>query len=86
MEVLASYKEMLVILRSRILPSIFSGALAFLLVWFFFLWMWSIPIILIEYGVGRFTRKGTTESFGKLLGPSYRFMGAFPAITGIFSG
>lgn len=51
-----------------------------------FLWMWSIPIILIEYGVGRFTKKGTVESFGKLLGPSYRFMGAFPAVTGIFSG
>ena len=56
-----------------------SGALVFLIVWFGFLWVWSIPIILIEYGVGRFTRKAAVESFAKLLGPSYRWMGAFLA-------
>ena len=45
-----------------------------------------MPLILLEYGVGRFTKKGTIESFGKLVGPSYRFMGAFQAMIGIFIG
>ena len=45
-----------------------------------------MPLILLEYGVGRFTKKAPLEAFGKLLGPSYRFMGAFPAMIGIFIG
>lgn len=56
-----------------------AGALAFLIVWFAFLWLWSMPIILIEYGVGRFTKKSTVESYKKLIGPAYRFMGGFQA-------
>jgi len=63
-----------------------GGALAFLIVWAFFLWLWSIPIILIEYGVGRFTRKSVIESFATLLGPSYRFMGGFQVIVGLCIG
>ena len=55
------------------------GALTFLMVWAFFLWMWSIPILLIEYGIGRYTRKSTVESFNAMIGPSYRFMGGFQA-------
>ena len=58
----------------------------FLLVWFGFLWIWSIPIILIEYGVGRFTNKASVESFAKLLGPSYRWMGAFLAVVTLGTG
>lgn len=57
-----------------------AGALSFLLVWFAFLWLWSIPVVLIEYGVGRYTRKALIESWGALLGPSYRFLGAFPVV------
>ena len=64
----------------------FAGALAFLLVWFAFLWLWSIPIILIENGIGRFTKKSTVESFNKLLGPSYRFMGGFQAFAALSIG
>ena len=56
------------------------GALSFLLVWFAFLWLWSIPVILIEYGVGRYTHKALIESWGTLIGPSYRFFGGFPVI------
>ena len=62
------------------------GALAFLIVWALFLWLWSIPIILIEYGVGRFTRKSVIESFASLLGPAYRFMGGFQVIVGLCIG
>lgn len=51
-----------------------------------FLWLWSIPIILIEYGVGRFTKKSTVESYYKLIGPSYRFIGGFQAMVGFCLG
>ena len=63
-----------------------AGALAFVIVWFAFLWFWSIPIILIENGIGRFTKKSTVESFNKLLGPSYRFMGGFQAFAALSIG
>ena len=46
-----------------------TGGLQFLLVWILFLVLWSIPVILIEYSVGRFTRKAPVKSFRALLGP-----------------
>ena len=64
----------------------YTGALVFLVIWFGFLWLWSIPIILIEYGVGRFTKKAGVESFRKLIGPSYRWMGAFLAVVNLGIG
>lgn len=63
-----------------------GGALAFLIVWFGFLWLWSMPIILIEYGIGRFTKKSTVESYNKLIGPAYRFMGGFQAMVAFALG
>ncbi len=58
--------------------------LSFLLVWSACLWFWSIPVILIEYGVGRYTRKTVIESFGTLLGPAFRFLGGFVVIVQFF--
>ena len=65
---------------------IYTGALAFLIAWFLFLWLWSIPIILIEKGVGRYTGKAPVEAFNKMLGPSYRWMGAFLTTKSLFIG
>jgi SNF family Na+-dependent transporter len=45
-----------------------------------------MPLILLEYGAGRFTKKAPVEAFAKLIGPSYRFMGAFSATIGTFIG
>ena len=53
------------------------GALVFLIVWFCFLWLWSVPIIILEFAAGRFTRKGGIESMAQLAGPSHRWMGAW---------
>ena len=50
---------------------------AFLIPWLVFLFLWSIPIILIEYGIGKQSRMGTVGAFGKLLGPGFSWMGAF---------
>ncbi|XP_041481686.1 uncharacterized sodium-dependent transporter HI_0736-like isoform X2 [Lytechinus variegatus] len=57
-----------------------EGCLQFLLVWLVFLFIWSIPIILIEYGTGRYTKKGPISSFKELAGPKSAWAGGWIAI------
>ena len=64
-------------LFSCLIPTLFAGALVFLIIWCCFLWIWSIPLILIEYATGRYFRTGAVESANKLAGPSFRFIGAW---------
>ena len=45
------------------------GGLQFLLVWLVYLVLWSIPVIITEYTVGRYTRHAPVRSFRALLGP-----------------
>jgi len=59
------------------LIAVFTGALVFLIVWFGFLWLWSVPLIILEYATGRFTKFGTVESMNRLAGPAFRFLGAW---------
>nr|XP_039265522.1 uncharacterized sodium-dependent transporter YocR-like [Styela clava] len=54
-----------------------KGALAFLLVWILFLFTWSIPVLLIEYGTGRFSKSASILSFKKLGGKYTMWCGAF---------
>jgi NSS family neurotransmitter:Na+ symporter len=54
-----------------------DGAGAFLVAWVVFLLMWSIPLIIAEYAIGRAGRKGTIGSFIKVGGPQVAWMGAF---------
>lgn len=54
-----------------------DGAGAFLVAWVVFLMMWSIPLIIAEYAIGRAGRKGTIGSFIKVGGPQTAWMGAF---------
>lgn len=56
---------------------IFIGSLAFLIVWICSLFLWSIPIILLEYAVGRFTRSGVLMGFRKFVGPKMVFIGGW---------
>lgn len=46
-----------------------QGGLQFLLVWLIYLMLWSIPVIITEYTVGRYTRHAPVKSFRVLLGP-----------------
>ncbi|XP_067046195.1 uncharacterized sodium-dependent transporter YocR-like [Acropora muricata] len=46
-----------------------EGGLQFLLVWLLYLMLWSIPVIITEYTVGRYTRHAPVKSFRVLLGP-----------------
>lgn len=61
-----------------------NGGLQFLLVWILFLGLWSLPVILIEYSVGRFTRKAPVKSFRLLLGPWSLWCGGWMVTVVIF--
>lgn len=54
-----------------------NGGGEFLIAWVVFLFLWSIPLILLEFGMGRKTRRGPIRSFMALLGPRWAWMGAF---------
>lgn len=54
-----------------------DGAGAFLVAWVVFLLLWSIPLIIAEYAIGRAGRKGTIGSFIRVGGPGTAWMGAF---------
>lgn len=54
-----------------------EGAGAFLIAWICCLFLFSIPLIIAEYGIGRHGRKGVIGSFITLVGKRYGWMGAF---------
>ena len=54
-----------------------DGAGAFLVAWVVFLFIWSIPLIIAEYAIGRNGRKGTIGSFMVTATDQYAWMGAF---------
>jgi len=54
-----------------------NGGGSFIIPWIIFLFTWSIPLIIIEFSIGKRTRKGTAGAFGKLIGKRYLWMGAF---------
>ncbi|MFQ5706228.1 MAG: sodium-dependent transporter [bacterium] len=54
-----------------------NGGGSFLIPWLTFLFLWSIPLLIVEFAMGKETRRGTVGAFGKLLGRKYTWMGAF---------
>lgn len=54
-----------------------KGGLVFLIVWVVFLFLWSSPMLLIEYGTGRFTKKAIIGSFRSILGDKAAWLGAW---------
>ncbi len=50
---------------------------AFLIPWAIFLLLWSVPLIMVEFSMGKHTRKGPIGAFAALLGKKYTWMGAF---------
>ncbi len=52
---------------------------SFLIPWIIFLFMWSIPLLIIEFSLGRKSRQGVLGSFLHLVGPRYTWMGGFVA-------
>ena len=56
-----------------------NGGGAFLIPWLIFLFLWSIPLLMVEFAMGKSTRLGVIGAFGKALGMRYVWMGAFVA-------
>ena len=54
-----------------------EGAGAFLIAWICCLFLFSIPLIIAEYGIGRHGRKGIVGSYINLVGEKYAWMGSF---------
>ena len=54
-----------------------DGAGAFLIAWLIFLFVWSVPLIIAEYALGRKGRLGVVGTFTKLAGPRFTWMGGF---------
>ena len=56
-----------------------NGGGTFLVAWVVFLLAWSVPLLILEFAMGKGTRRGAIGAFVKTLGPSYAWMGAFIA-------
>lgn len=53
----------------------------FLVPWLIFLFAWSIPLLMIEFTMGKAMRAGPVDAFGKLIGSRFRWMGLWVAFT-----
>ncbi len=58
-----------------------EGAGAFLVAWLVFLFVWSVPLIVAEYALGRSARKGVVGTFVHHGGAKRAWMGGFVALT-----
>jgi len=54
-----------------------NGGGSFLIPWVIFLLIWSVPLIIAEFGIGKSARLGPIGSFVKTAGSRYAWMGAF---------
>jgi neurotransmitter:Na+ symporter, NSS family len=58
-----------------------QGGGSFLVAWVVFLLLWSVPLLILEFGLGKGTRSGPIGAFVKTLGPGFGWMGAWVAWT-----
>ena len=56
-----------------------NGGGEFLVAWAVFLLLWSVPLLVLEFGMAKATRRGTIGSFVKTIGPKFAWMGAWVA-------
>ncbi|CAM2064933.1 Sodium-dependent transporter [Sulfidibacter corallicola] len=52
----------------------------FLIPWIIFLFLWSVPLLMVELSIGQHTRKGPFGAFAKLGGRKLAWMGGFISI------
>jgi NSS family neurotransmitter:Na+ symporter len=56
-----------------------NGGGAFIIPWLIFLFIWCLPLLVIEISIGRNFRKGVLSSFKEGMGERYTWLGAFVA-------
>lgn len=54
-----------------------NGGGSFLIPWVIFLLIWSVPLIIAEFAIGKSARYGPVGAFGKTAGKQFGWMGAF---------
>lgn len=52
----------------------------FLIPWILFLFLWSVPLLMVELGAGQYARRGPFGAFAKLAGPKFAWMGGFVSL------
>ena len=57
-----------------------NGGGSFLVAWVVFLFLWSIPLMIAEFAIGKRIRQGTVGAFVGLGGPGFAWMGGFVAL------
>ena len=50
---------------------------SFLIPWLIFLFIWSIPLLMVEFSIGKKSKMGTIGSFYKAVGENFTWMGWF---------
>lgn len=58
-----------------------QGGGSFLVAWVCFLLLWSVPLLLVEFSMGKAARVGPVGAFAKMVGRSFAWMGAWVAFT-----
>ncbi|MBO8130213.1 MAG: sodium-dependent transporter [Candidatus Marinimicrobia bacterium] len=58
-----------------------TGGGAFLIPWTIFLFMWSIPLMILEFSIGRSTKRGVIYSFSAISNGKLTWMGLFVVYT-----
>ena len=58
-----------------------NGGGSFLVAWVVFLLLWSVPLLILEFGLGKGTRYGPVGAFVSTIGPKFGWMGAWVAWT-----
>ena len=61
-----------------------NGGGAFLIAWLVFMFAWSVPLVLTEFGLGKHTRRGPAAAIGSLIGRKYNWMGVFVGLCTCF--
>lgn len=56
-----------------------NGGGPFILAWAIFLFLWSLPLLIVEFGMGRSSRKGLVGAFKEFAGEKFAWMGSFVA-------
>ncbi len=61
-----------------------NGGGSFLIPWIIFLFLWSIPLLMLELSAGKKTRRGPVGAFATLLGSKGSWMGGFMTLCTVF--
>ena len=56
-----------------------NGGGSFLVAWVVFLMLWSVPLILAEFALGKKMRNGTVGTFARMMGDRFAWMGGWIA-------